>query len=213
MQRHIREPFNSLSHLFAAIAAIFGTIYLLIVGWGQQNFWIPFLVYGMSVILLFTSSALYHFSNGDDKKLLKLRKLDHSAIYLLIAGSYTPICVYFFSGFWQWGLLTIIWSLAIIGIVVKLFIIRAPRWVTAGVYLVMGWLCVIGFNEIINNMPLGAIIWLALGGLFYTIGAIIYITKRINILPGVFGFHEIWHIFVILGALSHFILMIRYIKP
>jgi len=77
----------------------------------------------------------------------------------------------------------------------------------------MGWLCVIGFNEIINKMPIGAIVWLALGGLFYTFGAIIYITKRINILPGVFGFHEIWHIFVILGALSHFILMIRFINP
>lgn len=213
MESHIREPFNAFSHFLAAIAALIGTIYLLIINWGQQNIWIAFLIYGLSVISLFSSSALYHSSYGDDKKLLKLRKLDHSAIYLLIAGSYTPICVYFFSGFWQWGLLAIVWSFAIIGIVVKLFIIRAPRWVTAGVYLVMGWLCVIGFNEIINKMPIGAIVWLALGGLFYTFGAIIYITKRINILPGVFGFHEIWHIFVILGALSHFILMIRFINP
>jgi hemolysin III len=213
MESHIREPFNAISHFLAAIAALLGTIYLLIFNWGHPKIWFAFLVYGISVILLFTSSALYHYSNVDDKKLIKLRKLDHSAIYLLIAGSYTPICVYFFSGFWQWGLLAIIWSLAIIGIVVKLFIIQAPRWVTAGVYLIMGWLCVIGFNEILTRMPLGAIIWLAVGGLFYTLGAIIYITKRINIIPGVLGFHEIWHIFVILGALSHFILMIRFINP
>ncbi|MHB8134653.1 MAG: PAQR family membrane homeostasis protein TrhA [Anaerolineaceae bacterium] len=213
MEIHIREPFNAISHFLAAIAALIGTFYLLIFNWGHPKIWSAFLVYGISVILLFTSSALYHYSNVDDKKLIKLRKLDHSAIYLLIAGSYTPICVYFFSGFWQWGLLAIIWSLAIIGIVVKLFIIQAPRWVTAGVYLIMGWLCVIGFNEILTRMPLGAIIWLAVGGLFYTLGAIIYITKRINIIPGVLGFHEIWHIFVILGALSHFILMIRFINP
>jgi len=114
LESHIREPFNAFSHFLAAIAALIGTIYLLIINWGQQNIWIAFLIYGLSVISLFSSSALYHSSYGDDKKLLKLRKLDHSAIYLLIAGSYTPICVYFFSGFWQWGLLAIVWSFAII---------------------------------------------------------------------------------------------------
>jgi hemolysin III len=212
MLKPIREPFNALSHFFAAVAAAIGSIYLLISSWASPKLWIAFCIYGLSLILLFSASAYYHSANTNDQALLKLRKLDHSAIYLLIAGTYTPICMYFFHGFWQWGLLTIIWALAITGIIVKLFIIRSPRWVTAGVYLVMGWLCMLGLNEIISSMPLGAILWMALGGLCYTVGAVIYISKRVNIIPGVFGFHEIWHIFVILGALCHFILMAVYIK-
>jgi hemolysin III len=144
---------------------------------------------------------------------MRLRKFDHAAIYILIAGSYTPICIYFFQGFWQWGMLTIIWVMAVIGVVVKMFIIRAPRWVTAGVYLVMGWFSIVGVKEIITRMPPGAILWLVAGGLFYTIGAVIYMTKKLNLIPGVFGFHEIWHIFVILGALSHFMIMLLYINP
>ena len=135
----------------------------------------------------------------------------HSAIYLLIAGTYTPICMYFFTGFWQYGMLILIWSLAFIGIAVKLFIINAPRWITAGVYLIMGWLAIMGVQEILRTMPTDAIIWLVLGGLFYSLGAIIYITKVMNFLPGKFGFHEVWHIFVILGAFSHYYLILRFI--
>jgi hemolysin III len=101
--------------------------------------------------------------------------------------------------------------MAAAGIIVKLFIIKAPRWITAGVYLVMGWTAVMAVMEIINKMPPAAIIWLVAGGLFYTVGAIVYITKKLDFIPGVFGFHEIWHIFVILGALSHFILIAAYI--
>ena len=160
---------------------------------------------------MFSASAAYHAHIADKQKLLMLRKLDHSAIYLLIAGSYTPICLYFFQGFWRWGLLTLIWMMAIAGITVKLFIIKAPRWVTAGVYLIMGWSAVMAVMEIINKMPPAAIFWLVAGGLFYTVGAIVYITKKLDFLPGVFGFHEIWHIFVILGALSHFIVIAGFI--
>lgn len=211
MQKNIREPFNTLSHFLAAIAALFGTIYLVVQSRSDLNLWLAFLVYGSSLVILFMASSMYHFSNGSEARLLKLRKFDHAAIYLLIAGSYTPICIYFFRGFWQWGLLAIIWALAFLGIIVKMFIIHAPRWVTAGVYLVMGWLSIVGLNEIITSMPIGAIVWLVIGGLFYTVGAVIYMTKKMNFVPGIFGFHEIWHIFVILGASSHFILMAKFI--
>ena len=213
MIKHIREPFNAISHFFAAIAAFGGTIYLILQNRMDQKVWIAFGLYGLSLVLLFAASAIYHSSNGNDQKLMRLRKFDHAAIYILIAGSYTPICIYFFQGFWQWGLLTIIWAMAVIGVVVKMFIIRAPRWVTAGVYLVMGWFSVVGVKEIITRMPPGAIFWLVAGGLFYTVGAIVYMTKKLNLIPGVFGFHEIWHIFVILGALSHFMIMLLYINP
>jgi len=211
--KQIREPFNAISHFFAAIAAAGGSIYLILQNLSDLKVWVAFLLYGLSLVMLFLASAIYHSSNGNDQTLLRLRKFDHAAIYFLIAGSYTPICIYFFQGFWQWGLLTIIWILAVVGVAVKMFIIRAPRWVTAGVYLIMGWLSIVGVEEIIARMPLGAIIWLVAGGLFYTIGAIIYMTKKLNLIPGVFGFHEIWHLFVIFGAFSHFMIMIQYINP
>ena len=142
-----------------------------------------------------------------------LRKLDHTAIYALIAGTYTPICLHFFSGFWAWGMLVIIWGLALAGIVVKLFVIKAPRWLTAGIYLVMGWLSLMAIRQMLLFMPVGALVCLLLGGLFFTVGAVVYILKKPDFFPGIFGFHEIWHIFVILGCLSHFILIAAYVAP
>ncbi len=160
---------------------------------------------------MFLASAIYHAVGGSARLMVVLRKVDHSVIYLLIAGSYTPICVYFFRGFYQWGLLAIVWTMALVGIIVKVFILNAPRWITAGVYLIMGWISILAIGEIRQSMPLAAIRWLITGGLFYTLGAVIYISKKLDIFPGKFGFHEIWHLFVILGALSHFILIAAYI--
>ena len=211
MKPTFREPVNAITHLIAAAVSLIGVLILVYLGRLEpQKVW-TFLVYGISLVLMFTASGTYHMVNANDATLLKLRKLDHSAIYLLIAGTYTPICLVFFEGFWKTGLVMLIWILAIIGIVVKLFIIKAPRWVNAGVYLVMGWLAVMGVQEIIRSMPSGAIVWLVLGGLFYTIGAIIYITKKLDIIPGKFGFHEVWHIFVMLGSFSHFYIIFRFI--
>ena len=207
----LREPISALTHLLAGVFSFFGLITLVYFGWGDLQKIITFSIYGISLILMFTASGTYHMVIARDSIILNLRKLDHSAIYLLIAGTYTPICIYFFSGFWQYGLLILIWSLAIIGIAVKLFVINSPRWITAGVYLVMGWLAIMGVQEILRTMPTAAIIWLVVGGLFYSLGAIIYITKFMDFFPGKFGFHEVWHIFVILGAFSHYYLILRFI--
>jgi hemolysin III len=186
---------------------LIGFIYLIFRGWGDSTRVIAYLIYGISLVLLFSSSAAYHLTRSSDRVMLILRKLDHTAIYLLIAGSYTPMCLIFFEGFWRVGMLTIIWSMALVGIIVKLFVIKAPRWVTAGLYLLMGWTCVMAVGEMIRTMPAGAFVWLILGGLFYTVGAVIYITRKLDFKPDVFGFHEVWHIFVILGAASHFIMI------
>lgn len=207
----IREPISALTHLLAGVFAFLGLITLIYYGWGDLQKIITFIIYGISLILLFTASGTYHMVIAHDSIIINLRKLDHSAIYLLIAGTYTPICMFYFNGFWQYGMLALIWSLAIIGIVVKLFVINAPRWITAGVYLIMGWLAILGVQEIIRTMPTAAIIWLVIGGLFYSIGAIIYITKFLDFFPGKFGFHEVWHIFVILGAFSHYYLILKFI--
>src|SRR4026209_1735482 len=138
----LREPVNSLTHWAGTALALAGLIALLIVGWGTPAKVISLVVYGLSLVFLFSASATYHMVLVKDRALEICRKIDHSAIYFLIAGTYTPFCVNAFTGFWQWGMLAIIWSLAIIGIVVKIFIIRAPRWLNAGIYVAMGWLCI-----------------------------------------------------------------------
>jgi hemolysin III len=211
MQIKLREPVNGLTHLAAAVMAAVGLVVLLYLAYGALTEQVALLIYGSSLVLMFSASATYHLVKSNPRVTLWLRKLDHSAIYLLIAGTYTPICVHFFEGFWRWGILAIIWSMALAGIGVKLFIIRAPRWLTAGIYLLMGWLAVIAVREILRSMPVGALAWLLAGGILFSVGALVYVFKRPNFFPGVFGFHEVWHIFVILGCLAHFILVAAYV--
>ena len=205
MLKKLREPVNSLTHWGGAFLALVGLIVLLIVGWGTPVKIISLLVYGISLIFLFSASATYHMVHVKEKTLEIFRKVDHAAIYCLIAGTYTPFCMNAFSGFWKWGMLSIIWSLALIGILVKVFYIRAPRWLNAGIYLVMGWLCIAAIGQMLAVLPVWVIGWLIAGGLIYTLGAVVYITRIFNFIPGIFGFHEIWHIFVILAAVAHFV--------
>lgn len=205
MLKFFREPVNSLTHWVAAILALAGLVVLLILGWGTPAKVISLLIYGISLIFLFSASATYHMVQVKDKALEIFRKVDHAAIYCLIAGTYTPFCVNAFDGFWKWGLLAIIWSLAVIGIIVKVFYIRAPRWLNAGIYVVMGWLSLAGIGQMLALLPVWVLGWLLAGGVIYTLGAIVYITRIFNFKPGVFGFHEMWHIFVMLAAAAHFI--------
>ena len=205
MLSKLREPVNGLTHLGGAIAAMFGQIALLIVGWSGTAKIVSLLVYGLSLITLFSASAAYHLTKAKPPILQTLRKLDHSAIYLLIAGTYTPFCINAFTGFFRWGLLVIIWSIALVGIVFKIFYVKAPRWLNAAVYVVMGWLCVSAVGQMSAALPVKSMVWLIVGGVVYTLGAVIYATKILNFVPGKFGFHEVWHIFVLLGALAHFV--------
>jgi hemolysin III len=213
MLSKLREPVNGLTHFFAALVALIGMVVLVIVGWGDAGRVLSLAVYGISLVLLFTASATYHLVNAGPQTTQRLRKFDHSAIYLLIAGTYTPICFNMLDGFWKWGLLGIVWGLALVGIGVKLFFIKAPRWLNAGVYVFMGWLCIFGIQEILATLPVGALAWLLAGGIVFTLGAVIYVTKFPNFVPGKFGFHEVWHIFVILGALAHFVMIALYVAP
>jgi hemolysin III len=204
---------NGLTHLGAALVASIGLVALAYIAKDNPTNLASLSTYGLSLVLMFSASATYHLVNAGPSVTLFLRKLDHSAIYLLIAGTYTPICLHYFTGFWRFGFLTVIWSLALLGIAVKLVVIRAPRWLTAGLYLLMGWLSVAAVGEALSRVPPGALTWLLVGGLCFTGGAVVYILKKPNLFPGVFGFHEIWHIFVILGAFSHLALMLAYIAP
>ena len=205
MLKKLREPVNSLTHWAGAALALVGLIALLIIGWDTPAKVISLTVYGLSLVAMFSASATYHMVQVKDRALEIFRKIDHSAIYLLIAGTYTPFCVNAFEGFWKWGMLGIIWSLALIGIIVKVFYIRAPRWLNAGIYLVMGWLAVSASGQMLAALPAWVLGWMIAGGVIYTLGAVVYITKIFNFKPGVFGFHEMWHIFVMLAAAAHFI--------
>jgi hemolysin III len=201
----LREPVSGLMHLGGAIAALVGQIVLLVMGWPGVEKIVAVLVYGLSLVGLFSASATYHLVNAGPKVTAALRKLDHSAIYLLIAGSYTPFCLLAFDGFFRWGMLAIVWTFAFVGIIVKLFYMGAPRWVSAVIYLLMGWLCVFAAGEMFDALPVFSLVWMIVGGVIYSLGAIVYATKIFDFVPGKFGFHEVWHIFVLLGAAAHFV--------
>lgn len=205
MLSKFREPVSGLTHLGGAIAALIGEITLLIIVWSDKVKAISILVYGLSLIVLFSASAAYHLILADSKINQILRKFDHSAIYLLIAGTYTPFCILALKGFYHWGMLAIIWSLASAGIIVKIFYVKAPRWLNATIYVMMGWLGISAVGQFITTVTIGASIWLFVGGVIYTLGAVVYATKIFNFVPGKFGFHEVWHIFVLLAAMAHFI--------
>ncbi|HUH96823.1 MAG TPA: hemolysin III family protein [Anaerolineales bacterium] len=213
MLQSLREPVNGLTHFFAAIAAAIGLIALLVIGWKSVVKEISLSIYGVSLILLFAASAAYHLVDGKPQTIEALRRFDHSAIYLLIGGTYTPFCIIMFSGFWKWGLLALIWSLALAGVSGEVMLRRAPRPLRVGVYVMMGWTCIAAIGEMLKVMPGGALAWLFAGGVLYTLGALVYATRTLDFLPGKFGFHEVWHIFVILAALAHFITIAVYVAP
>lgn len=213
MYQKLRDPVSGLMHLGAAVVAAAGAVGLVYLGRDSLDKQLSLLVYGVSLVAMLAASAAYHLVNASPDTVKFLRKLDHSAIYLIIAGTYTPICLYFFTGFWQWGMVALIWLFAFIGIAVKLVFIHAPRWLTVAIYLGMGWLGVFAIPEMLNTMPPGAIGWLFAGGIFFTLGALVYAFKKPDWYPNVFGFHELWHVFVILGCLCHFIVIAVYIAP
>ena len=213
MSFKLRESVSGVIHLATAIAAAIGLAALLVVGQDSAQKRVSLFIYGSSLVLMFASSAAYHLIRSRPHAAKLLRKLDHSAIYLLIAGTYTPICIHFFREFWQWGFLSLVWSLAVAGMIVKLYMINAPRWLAAGLYLLMGWLSLMAIKEMFLTMPTSALVWLLLGGICFTVGSVVYIVQKPDFYPGVFGFHEVWHVFVILGCLCHFIVIAVFVAP
>jgi len=213
MTSRFHEPSSGFTHLVGAIASAGGLVALLILGWQGFEKILSLLVYGLSLVGLFAASAAYHLAKVGPASRQILRKLDHSAIFLLIAGTYTPFCVNAFTGFFRWGLLVVIWSIALIGILVKVSWIGAPRWLNAVMYVLMGWLCISAIGQMTVALTPFTLAWLIMGGVIYTLGAIVYATKLFNFVPGKFGFHEVWHIFVLLGALAHFVAVLGVVVP
>jgi hemolysin III len=213
INRYLREPINSLTHGIGAVLSLVGFILLLYeaIAHGSVSHIVAFSMFGLSMVLLYTASSLYHALPVKEKTLLLLQKLDHSMIYVLIAGTYTPICLLVLEGGWKWSLFITVWTLAVVGIIKKFLWINAPRWLSTLFYLGMGWLAVLTFPTLMGKLPLGFLIWIAIGGIAYTLGAVIYGIQKPNPIPKWFGHHEIWHLFVLAGTFSHFWAIYQYL--
>ncbi len=213
---YIREPLNSLTHFAGALLSIVGLVFLLVLSKGEPWRTTAFAIYGASLILLYTASTLYHSLPVGERVLKWLKTFDHVAIFALIAGTYTPIALVTLQGdkaAWGWTTFGIVWGAALLGIVFKLLWLGAPRWLSTGLYLLMGWMALIAIVPLVQTLPTGGLLWLLAGGLFYSFGAVVYALKRPNLFPGVFGFHELWHLFVLGGSISHFMMMLLYVLP
>lgn len=209
----LREPVNGLTHLAAAIASIAGLIALALIVEGDFAKRLSIWVYGLALVAMFAASGAYHSIRTSPRVISWLRRIDHSAIFLLIAGTYTPITLKYFHGTPKLLLLGSVWAIAAVGVAIKLGGLALPRRASAGIYLAMAWLALAGAGTILSRIPVPGLIWLGSGGALFTIGAVIYATKWPDPYPGRFGFHELWHVFVVLGALSHFVLIAAYVAP
>jgi hemolysin III len=211
----LREPVSGLTHLAGGLFACVGLVVLLAkaAGAGRVDQLVAFGIFGLSLIALYAASALYHLLPLSAPGTAKLRRVDHIAIFVLIAGTYTPFCLLALHGAWRVVLLGLIWGLALCGILLKLLRMDAPRWVSVALYLAMGWVAVVAAPALFRAVPAGGMAWVLGGGLVYSAGAFVYGLKRPNVLPGVFGFHELWHLFVLAGTACHFWAVLWYIAP
>jgi hemolysin III len=209
------EVFNTCSHMAAAIFSLLGFGYLVVTASVAAKPWhvVGFSIYGVSLMLLFVASALHHGVNAGPRADRFFRLMDYQAIYLLIAGSFTPICLTVMRGPLGWTVFGVCWVTAAIGLTLNATLPRLPKSITNTLYVTMGWLAVTMGMPLYRSSGAVALGLLALGGVCYSLGAVVFATERPNPMPGRFGFHEIWHIFVIAGALSHYVLMWIYILP
>ena len=208
---HPKDPGSALTHFIGAILVIFAALPLLSRAIrGEHPIYIVSLcIFAVSMFLLYSASTIYHTFNLSEKINRRLRKLDHMMIYVLIAGTYTPICLVVLRSASGSFLFLLVWSIAILGIIQCIFFINCPKWVSALLYIAMGWLCIFSFDDITALLNKSAFGWLLAGGIIYTIGGIIYACKfpLFNRLHKNFGSHEIFHCFVLAGSMCHFITM------
>lgn len=216
LQRYLREPVNSLSHFVGIILSLIGLSVLMLSSAGEPWRLTSFAIYGVSSVLLYTSSTLLHSLKVEAQAERWLLRLDHAAIFILIAGSYTPITLITLrehSPAWGWTLFGTVWGISVLGVIFKLFWLDAPRWLSTGLYLLMGWLAVVASGPLIHALPAGGLAWLVAGGLFYSVGAVVFILERPNFYPGVLGHHELWHFLVLAGSISYFLTLFLYVLP
>ncbi len=212
----LREPISGFTHFIGVLLAIVGMVVLMYKGIVPYRpiHAISYFVFGVGMISLYSASTLYHWMPSDDKeKLDYLRRIDQMMIFLFIAGTYTPLCLIPLRGSVGWISFTIIWIMAIAGIFRKITGVREPLWMTYSVYLTMGWFAVMMLYPLFLTLSAWALFWLFCGGIFYTVGALIDIMEKPDPWPKLFGFHEIFHILVLLGSACHYWMIYKYITP
>lgn len=211
----IREPGSALTHFIGMMLAVFAAIPLLVkagVTSGGRSFAAMAIFMG-SMILLYAASTTYHSVNLAGKSLRIFQKIDHMMIFVLIAGSYTPVCLIVLGGQLGYTLLAVVWGIALVGIVIKACWITCPKWFSSIIYIAMGWVCLFVFGRLFATLPTAAFLWLLAGGIIYTIGGVIYALKLpiFNSKHKDFGSHEVFHLFVMGGSVCHFIFMYLYV--
>jgi len=213
MLQKLRDPVSSLTHLAGAVLAIPCTILLIIAAarYASALHIVAFAVFGASLFLLYAASAIYHMPRFSEKAIRVLRRIDHMMIFVLIAGTYTPVCLLQLQGVWGWTLFGLVWGLAAAGIVLKAVWMQAPCWLSTAIYVFMGWLALIAFYPLAQAVSATALTLLVGGGLAYTVGAVIFATKWPPLRWRYFGSHEVFHIFVLLGSSLHVVFMFQLI--
>ena len=215
IKKHIKDPGSAITHFIGMLMAIFAAVPLLIKAAHEPSriYIISITVYAISLILLYAASTTYHTFDRSERINTILKKIDHMMISVLIAGSYTPICLLVLKGRTGIILLSIVWGIAVIEMLIKAFWVFCPKWVSSVLYIGMGWTCVLAFTQILNALSPAAFGWLLAGRIIYTVGGIIYALKLpfFNTRHKNFGSHEIFHLFVMGGSACHFILMYAFI--
>lgn len=214
MTSYIREPINGLTHLAGAILSFVGLLALVIKASISHSSAIVIsavIVFGISMILLYSASATYHMVIAKDKVIAFLRRLDHSMIFVLIAGSYTPFCLITLKGVTGWILFAIVTTVAVAGILFKMIWFNCPRWLSTVLYIAMGWIIIFAFSPLSKALSSTGLFLLLLGGILYTIGGVIYAIKPKFLEFKHLGFHEIFHIFIMLGSIAHFQCVFLYV--
>ncbi|WP_313800861.1 hemolysin III family protein [Cytobacillus sp.] len=214
MNSYIREPINGLTHLAGAILSFIGLLAMVIKASLTTSSALAIsavIIFGISMILLYSASATYHMVIAKDKVIAFLRRLDHSMIFILIAGSYTPFCLISLNGVTGWLLFGIVTAVAISGILFKMIWFTCPRWLSTALYIAMGWIIIVAFSPLSESLSFPGLFLLIFGGVLYTIGGAIYAIKPKFLEFKHFGFHEIFHIFIMLGSLAHFLSVFLYV--
>jgi hemolysin III len=212
MQLTIREPGSAITHFIGWILAAIAAVPLILKADSTMST-VAVTVFAASMILLYGASTLYHSVNVTGKVLSYFRKADHMMIFVLIAGSYTPVCLMVLGKGIGYRLLVLVWGVAIVGMFIKAFWITCPKWFSSIIYISMGWLCMLAGKELLSSLTPAAWGWLLSGGIIYTIGGVIYALKLpvFNSIHKNFGSHEIFHLFVMVGSMCHFIFMYFYV--
>lgn len=209
----VREPANGLTHLTGLLLSVIAMIALVAIGVRMNNplALVGLIIFGLSQIALYTASTLHHSLSLSPRGDARLLRFDCTMVVVLIAGTYTPVCLLALHGIWRWGLLGAIWGVVVTGLIMMTRWMDAPRWASTTYYVLLGWIGLLAAPALFRALPPAGTAWMLAGGIVYTVGALIFVFERPNPFPGKFDSHALWHLFVLGGSACCFWLIVRYV--